>query len=73
MKQGALIYNLIDNKYDIRFDLEEFFGILQDGQELEVFVNSTWTKTNIKLVDGNWMLVGISSYIEELDGLTVRI
>lgn len=73
MRQGALVFNHLKEKYDIRFDLEEFFGELQDGQELEVYINNNWISTTLKLVDGQWNLVGISSCIEELDGLAVRI
>ena len=42
MKQGALFYDELTGRYDIRFDLADYFGGLHCGDCLEVFTGGKW-------------------------------
>ena len=57
MKQGALIFNELTDRYDIRFDLADYYGGLHCGECLEVFTGGKWKPTRIEYGD-NWYLVG---------------
>ena len=70
MKQGTLIFDEYRDRYDIRFDLTEYYGGLHCGDCLEVFTRGTWKATRIEYGD-NWYLTGIRT--EDLNGLLVRI
>ena len=53
MKQGALIFDEYSDRYDIRFDLEDYYGGLHCGETFEVMVNGTWQPTRIEYGE-NW-------------------
>lgn len=57
MKQGALIFNELTDRYDIRVDLADYYGGLHCGECLEVFTGGKWKPTRIEYGD-NWYLVG---------------
>ena len=42
MKQGTLIFDEYRDRYDIRFDLTEYYGGLHCGDCLEVFTRGKW-------------------------------
>lgn len=42
MKQGALFYDELTDRYDIRFDLADYYGGLHAGDYLEVFTGGKW-------------------------------
>ena len=69
-KTGALIFDEQTDRYDIRFDLADYYGGLHCGECLEVFAGGKWKPTRIEYGD-NWYLVGIRA--EDLNGLRVRI
>ena len=72
MKQGALIFDETADRYDIRFDLADYYGGLHCGECMEVFAGGKWKPTRIRIEYGeNWYLVGIRA--EDLNGLRVRI
>ena len=60
-KTGALIFDETADRYDIRFDIADYYGGLHCGE---------WKPTRIEYGD-NWYLVGIRA--EDLNGLRVRI
>lgn len=70
MKQGALIYDKRSERYDIRFDLADYYGGLHCGECFDVFIGGRWKPTRIEMGD-SWYLVGIRT--EELNGLRVRL
>ncbi|WP_312070417.1 DUF5348 domain-containing protein [Anaerotignum propionicum] len=70
MKQGALIYDFEADRYDIRFDIGDYYGGLHCGDTFEVFANGEWKLTRIENYK-DWYLVGIQT--EEIAGLMVRI
>jgi len=70
MKQGALIFNKLMDRYDIRFDLADYYGGLHCGQCFDVMIHSRWVPTRIEY-DNGWYLVNIR--IDDLSGLRVRI
>ena len=70
MKQGALIFDEYGDRYDIRFDLEDYYGGLHCGETFEVMVNGKWQPTRIEYGE-NWYLIGIR--VNDLSGLRVRI
>ena len=70
MKQGVLVYDKLTDRMDIRFDVDSFFGGLNCGMTLDVFIKNRWIPTRIEYGD-NWYLVGIRT--NELVGLRVRI
>lgn len=70
MKQGALIFDELTDRFDVRFDLGEYYGGLYCGECLEVLAGGKWRPTRIEYGE-NWYLVGI--YTDDLNGLIVRI
>ena len=72
MKQGTLIFNKQINRYDIRFDLADYYGGLHCGDCFDVFVRGKWKPTRIEMnTMQEWYLVGIRA--GDLNGLRVRI
>ena len=47
MKQGALIFDERTDRYDIRFDLADYYGGLHCGQCFDVMVGGRWKPTRI--------------------------
>lgn len=70
MKQGALIFDEQTDRYDIRFDLADYYGGLHCGETFDVMVGGRWRSTRIEMAE-NWYLVGI--HADDLSGLRVRI
>ncbi|ANU53531.1 DUF5348 domain-containing protein [Acutalibacter muris] len=70
MKQGALIFDERRDRYDIRFDLADYYGGLHCGQCFDVMVGGRWKPTRIEYA-ADWYLVGIRA--DDLNGLRVRI
>ena len=68
MKQGALIFDERSDRYDIRFDLADYYGGLHCGETFDVMVGGRWKPTRIEYGD-NWYLVGIRA--DDLSGLRV--
>lgn len=58
MKQGALIFDERSDRYDIRFDLADYYGGLHCGETFDVMVGGRWKPTRIEY-GANWYLVGI--------------
>ncbi len=48
MKQGALIFDERTDRYDIRFDLADYYGGLHCGQSFDVMVGGRWKPTRIE-------------------------
>ena len=42
MKQGALIFDERSDRYDIRFDLADYYGGLHCGETFDVMVGGRW-------------------------------
>ena len=70
MKQGALVFDEHTDRYDIRFDLNDYYGGLHCGECFDVMVGGKWKPTRIEMGDG-WYLVGART--ADLNGLRVRI
>lgn len=47
-KTGALIFDETADRYDIRFDLNDYYGGLHCGDCLEVFVRGKWKPTRME-------------------------
>ena len=58
MKQGALIFDEQADRYDIRFDLADYYGGLHCGETFDVMVGGRWKPTRIEMAE-DWYLVGI--------------
>lgn len=72
MRQGSLFFDRQSGRYDIRFDLTDFYGGLHCGECFDVFVDSKWNPTRIEMnMEQNWYLVGINT--DNLNGLLVRM
>ena len=65
-KTGALIFDETADRYDIRFDVNDYYGGLHCGDCFEVFVRGKWKPTRMEYGD-NWYLVGIRA--ADLSGL----
>lgn len=70
MKQGALVFDEHTDRYDIRFDLNDYYGGLHCGECFDVMVDGKWKPTRIEMAD-SWYLVGVRA--ADLNGLRVRI
>ena len=70
MREGTLIFDERRDRYDIRFDLADYYGGLQCGDCLEIFTGGKWKSARVEYGD-NWYLVGIRT--DDLNGLRVRI
>ena len=69
MKQGALIFDEQTDRYDIRFDLADYYGGLHCGETFDVMVGGRWRPTRIEMAE-NWYLVGI--HADDLSGCGPR-
>ena len=56
-KTGALIFDETADRYDIRFDIADYYGGLHCGECMDVFTGGKWKPTRIEYGD-NWYLVG---------------
>ena len=70
MKQGALVFDEHTDRYDIRFDLNDYYGGLHCGECFDVMVGGKWKSTRIEMGE-SWYLVGVRA--ADLNGLQVRI
>ena len=70
MREGTLIFDERRDRYDIPFDLADYYGGLQCGDCLEIFTGGKWKSARMEYGD-NWYLVGIRT--DDLNGLRVRI
>ena len=71
-KTGALIFDETADRYDIRFDIADYYGGLHCGECFDVFAGGRWKPTRIEMSAGQkWYLVGIKTDV--LDGLRVRV
>lgn len=71
-REGILVYDTANNGYDIRFDLEVYYGGLYCGSCFEVRVKGQWIPVRMELdLPERWYLVGLPHI--ELNGLQVRI
>ena len=70
MKYGVLLYDTQTDRFDIRFDLTDYYGGLHCGTCLEVKLGGKWIQTRIEKAR-HWFLEGIDT--EDLSGLLVRI
>ena len=72
MKQGALIFDETTDRYDIRFDLADYYGGLHCGDCLDVMIGGKWKPTRIEMnMEQEWYLVGVRA--GDLNGLRVRL
>lgn len=51
MKQGALIFDEQTDRYDIRFDLADYYGGLHCGECFDVVIGGKWRPTRIEMAD----------------------
>ena len=72
MRQGALFIDKETGRFDIRFDIEYYYGGLHCGDCLDVCVGNEWNPTRIEMdMNQKWYLVGIRTH--DLNGLQVRM
>lgn len=72
MKQGALIFDETIDRYDIRFDLADYYGGLHCGDCFDVMIGGKWKPTRIEMnMEQEWYLVGVRA--GDLNGLRVRL
>lgn len=69
-KTGALIFDERTDRFDIRFDLNDYYGGLHCGECLDVLIGGKWKPTRIEYGDNRY-LVGVRT--DDLNGLRVRI
>ena len=71
MKQGTLVYDHATDRYDIRFDLDCYYGGLAlRGMASMSWSGAKWKPTRIEMA-ADWYLVGIRT--DDLQGLRVRM
>lgn len=69
-RQGVLFLSTSTGRMDIRFGLDDFYGGLHCGTQMEALVNGQWIPTRIEMAE-DWFLVGVNT--KNIAGLTVRI
>ena len=70
MKQGALIVDEQADRYDIRFDLANYYGGLHCGETFDVKVGGRGKTTRIEMAEDRDLVGGRA---DDLSGLRVRI
>ena len=71
-RTGALIFDERTDRYDIRFDVSEYYGGLHCGDCFDVFVRGKWKPTRMVMnATQEWYLVCVRA--NDLNGLRVRI
>ena len=70
-RTGALIFDERTDRYDIRFDVSEYYGGLHCGDCFDVFVRGKWKPRMEMNATQEWYLVGVRA--NDLNGLRVRI
>ena len=71
-RTGALIFDERTDRYDIRFDVSEYYGGVHCGDCFDVFVRGKWKPTHMEMnATQEWYLVGVRA--NDLNGLRVRI
>lgn len=70
-KRGALCYDEDTERYDIRFDVDAYYGGLHCGDCFDVMIGGRWKPTRIEMGQRGWYLVGVAT--NECSGLLVRI
>ena len=71
-RTGTLIFDERTDRYDIRFDLSDYYGGLHCGDCFDVFVRGKWMPTRMEMnAAQEWYLVGVRA--DDLNGLRVRI
>ena len=53
MRQGVLVHDPKQDRMDVRFGLDEFYGGLHCGQPLDIWLKSRWYPTRIEK-STNW-------------------
>ena len=72
MREGILVYNKYEGRYDIYFGEQELYGGLHCGEIFEVKVGNRWKGTRIEMgYQREWYLVGFKT--NGLQGIRVRI
>jgi hypothetical protein len=70
MCTGNLFYDAEARRYNIRFDLERYYGGLHCGECMDVMIQGNWKATRIEMNSEGYYLVGVPG---KIDGLQVRI
>ena len=69
---GALVFDEINERYRIRFDINDYNNSLHCGDSFDVFTGGKWKPTRIEMsFERKWYLVGIDA--ADLTGLRVRL
>lgn len=71
MREGILYPDYVNDRIDIRFSCEDFYGGLHCGTTMDVWLNEHWIPTRIEMNSQGWYLVGIK--VDSIFGLKVRI
>ena len=77
-REGTLVYDRQSGRYDIRFDIDSYYGGLHCGTSFEVLLNDVWIPTRIEFANGGaegWYLVGLRKHTNDLrlNSLRVRL
>ena len=70
VKKGVLVYDQKNDRMEIRFGLDDYYGGLHCGTTMDVLIGRCWVPTRIELSD-RWYLVGIKT--SNIEGLIVRL
>ena len=66
MKQGALIFDERSDRYDIRFDLADYYGGLHCGETFDVMVGGRWKPTRIEYGDNQRKRLSLFCFLRRL-------
>ena len=76
-KTGALIFDETADRYDIRFDIADYYGGLHCGECMDVFTGGKWKPTRMdllieQLVPNMWQVQSANIYWHMTNGLTTK-
>lgn len=71
MREGILIPKINDDKIDVRFGCDDYYGGLSEGEGMDVWMDDHWIRTKLEKSQSEWALVGIKTDL--IFGLKVRI
>lgn len=60
-REGILVPDMSNERFDVRFGCEDFYGGLSCGTTMDVWLDDRWTPTRIEKGNAGWYLEGVET------------